>query len=59
MFLKIDLRFGYDQICAIKTDISKTTFRTRYEYYEFMVIPFKLTNALIVFIDLINRVFQD
>ncbi|GJT95073.1 putative reverse transcriptase domain-containing protein [Tanacetum coccineum] len=37
-------------------DISKTTFRTRYGHYEFQVIPFGLTNALAVFMDLMNRV---
>ena len=33
-------------------------FRTRYEHYEFLVMPFCLTNALVEFMDLMNRVFQ-
>ncbi|GJY36014.1 putative reverse transcriptase domain-containing protein [Tanacetum coccineum] len=37
-------------------DISKTAFRTRYGHFEFTVIPFGLTNALAVFMDLMNRV---
>ncbi|GJZ01712.1 putative reverse transcriptase domain-containing protein [Tanacetum coccineum] len=37
-------------------DIPKTTFRTRYDHYKFQVMPFKLTNSLAVFIDLMNRV---
>ena len=36
----------------------KTTFRTRYGHYEFLVIPFRLTNALVAFMDLMNRVFK-
>ena len=39
-------------------DITKTAFRTRYEHYEFLVIPFGLTNVPAVFMDLINRVFR-
>nr|GFD37948.1 hypothetical protein [Tanacetum cinerariifolium] len=35
-------------------DISKTAFRTRYGHYEFLVIPFGLTNAPAVFMDLMN-----
>ncbi|GJR25561.1 putative reverse transcriptase domain-containing protein [Tanacetum coccineum] len=37
-------------------DIPKTAFRTRYGHYEFQVMPFGLTTAAVVFIDLMNRV---
>ncbi|GKA46814.1 putative reverse transcriptase domain-containing protein, partial [Tanacetum coccineum] len=37
-------------------DILKTAFRTRYGHYEFQVMPFGLTKAPAVFMDLINRV---
>lgn len=30
-----------------------------YEYYEFRVISFRLTNALIIFLDLMNIVFKE
>ena len=36
----------------------KTAFRTRYVHYEFLVIPFGLINALVAFMDLMNRVFH-
>nr|GEV10184.1 putative reverse transcriptase domain, ribonuclease H-like domain, aspartic peptidase domain protein [Tanacetum cinerariifolium] len=37
-------------------DIPKTAFRTRYGHYEFHVMPFALTNAPAMFMDLMNRV---
>ena len=40
-------------------DIPKKAFRTRYCHYEFLLMSFGLTNALAVFMDLMNRVFQN
>ena len=37
-------------------DIQKTSFRTRYGHYEFVVMPFGPTNAPAAFMDLMNRV---
>ena len=39
-------------------DVPKTTFRTRYGHYEFLVMPFGLTIAPTAFMDLMNKVFH-
>ena len=38
--------------------MSKTAFRTKYGHYEFLVVRFGLTNALVAFMALINNMFQ-
>lgn len=58
VFSKIDLIFGYHQLWIKNDDIPKTTFYTRYRYYEFLVMSFGLTNALTVFMYLMNRMFR-
>ena len=58
IFSKIDLRLSFYQLKLKDVDVPKTTFRTRYGHYEFLVMSFGLTNALAAFMDLMNRVFQ-
>ena len=54
----IDLRSGYYQLRVRGEDIPKMEFRTRYGYYEFLVMSFDLTNATTTFMDLMNRVIR-
>ena len=44
-FSKLDLKDAYYCIPIKGGDEWKTAFRTRYGYFEYIVIPFRLTNA--------------
>ena len=58
VFSKIDLKSGYYQLRIREQDVHKTTFRTKYGHFEFLVMYFRLTNTPTAFMDMMQRVFR-
>jgi Reverse transcriptase (RNA-dependent DNA polymerase) len=57
-FTKFDLRDAYHRIRIKRGDEWKTAFRTRYNYFEYTVMPFGLINAPATFQSYINEALR-
>lgn len=59
IFTKMDLHSPYNLIQIKEGDEWKTAFHTTHGHYEYLVMPYGLTNTPAVFQSLINDVFRD
>jgi hypothetical protein len=58
-FTKLDLHSGYHHVFMNPDDIEKMMFRTHHSHFEFLVLPFSLTNTPVTFQALMNNILQD
>jgi len=57
-FSKIDLRSGYHQVRMKEGDVWKIAFKTKYVFYEWLIMPFSLYNVSSTFVHLMNEVLR-
>ena len=58
-FIKLDFKDAYHRIKIHKNDEWMTTFRTRYDHFEYAIMSFELVNVSVTFQTLINKVLRE
>ena len=59
VFSKIDLQSGYWQMLVKPRDVHKTAFKMKWGLYEFLVMPFGVTNAPTQFMNIVNALLGE
>ena len=58
-FTKLDVHWGFNNVCIKPRDKWKTAFRTNQSLFEPLVMFFRMTNSLTTFQTMINDIFWD
>jgi len=59
IYTKLDVHWGYNNVCICKGDEKKAAFKTRYGLFELTVMYFGLTNSPATFQTMMNHIYQD
>ena len=59
IFIKLNLYNIYYRLYIKLSNEWKTVFKTRYSYFKYLIIPFSLTNALLIFQAYIYKALRD
>jgi hypothetical protein len=59
IYTKLDVKDTYHNLWIAEGDKWKMAFQTKYSWYEYLVMPFRLTNALASFQRWMNEILSD
>jgi hypothetical protein len=58
LFNKINMKYGYHQVLIESTNVWKTTFKYKEGLFEWLVMPFGLTDAPVTFMRMMDDILQ-